>query len=343
MWGIPSPRPNQTQISPDSRKPPTFFGLIQTAIYRLQFAGHFWTTTKRLKPGCPSVALVRGSITMETTAYRPSRESRSVDSDQAASHPAVASYIRARAARVDLSPEDPIPLFLSDPLGVPDSAEYTARALSPRLRFVPPVLAAVLVASTLAVAAALFQPSLRNLFAADAASPTGAELDQAMASADVPDRPQTAYKDPARLGNTRLASADAQDLPAASAPSREAIATAYQTALQAQAPGPVAAPPAPPPPAKTLDADTLAGLMARANGLLAVGDIAAARLLLERAANAQDATAAFLLAQTYDPAVLGTSDARRVAADATAARDWYQKAAGLGSAEARQRLAQLQN
>ncbi|WP_371258568.1 hypothetical protein [Bradyrhizobium sp. WSM4349] len=134
---------------------------------------------------------------METTAYRPSRESRSFDSDQAASHPAVASYIRARAARLDLSPEDPIPLFLSDPLGVPESGEYTARALGPRLRIVPRVLAAVLIASTLAVAAALYQPSLRNLFAADAAGPTGAELDQAMASANVPDRPQTAYKDPA--------------------------------------------------------------------------------------------------------------------------------------------------
>jgi hypothetical protein len=43
--------------------------------------------------------------------------------------------------------------------------------------------------------------------------------------------------------------------------------------------------------------------MTRAKSLLALGDIAAVRLLLERAANAQDATAAFLLAQTYDPAV----------------------------------------
>ena len=128
------------------------------------------------------------------------------------------------------------------------------------------------------------------------------------------------------MSNTTPASADAQDLPAPPMPSREAIATAYQTALQAQAPAPIAAQPPPPPPVKTLDADTLAGLMARANGLLAIGDIAAARLLFERAANAQDATAAFLLGQTYDPLVLGTSDARRIAADATAARDWYRKA-----------------
>ncbi|MDH2342397.1 hypothetical protein [Bradyrhizobium sp. SSUT77] len=290
---------------------------------------------------------------METTAHRPSRESRAFDSDQAASHPSVASYIRARAARVDPSSDDPIPLFLSDPLGAPDPGEYTPQELRPRVRIVPRVLAgilaAVLVASTLAILATLFQSDLRGIFAAEAGGSAGFALNQAMASANAPVARQVPIKDPARVSDTMPASADVQDLPAPSTPSREAIATAYQTALQAQAPvpAPVAAQPPPPPPAetleKTLDADTLAGLMARAKSLLTVGDIAAARLLLERAANAQDATAAHLLAQTYDPAVLGTSDARRITADATAARDWYQKAAALGSAEARQRLAQLQN
>jgi TPR repeat protein len=203
------------------------------------------------------------------------------------------------------------------------------------------------VVSTLAILAALFQSDLRGIFAADAVGSAGFALDQAMASANAPVARQVPIKDPDRVSNTMLASADVQDLPAPSTPSREAIASAYQTALQAQvpvqAPAPVAAQPPPPPPARTLDGDTLAGLMARAKSLLTVGDIVAARLLLERAANAQDATAAHLLAQTYDPAVLGTSDARRIIADATAARDWYQKAAALGSAEARQRLAQLQN
>ncbi|TYO66544.1 hypothetical protein FXV83_10850 [Bradyrhizobium hipponense] len=284
---------------------------------------------------------------METTAHRPSRESRAFDSDQAASHSSVASYVRARAARVDLSPDDPIPLFLSDPLGAPDPGEYTPLGPPPRARLVRRVVAAALAASTLVILAALFQSDLSSIFA-DAGGLAGVALDQAMASANAPAVPQTPREDLARAAtDTRLASADAQDLPAPSTPSREAIATAYQTALQAQTPmalpAPVAEPLAPPPPARTLDADTLAGLMARAKSLLAVGDIAAARLLLERAANAQDATAAFLLAQTYDPAVLGTSDARRISADATAARDWYQKAAELGSAEARQRLAQLQN
>jgi hypothetical protein len=288
-----------------------------------------------------------GSITMETTAYRPSGGSRAFDSDQVASQPSAGSYIRARAARADLSQDDPIPLFLSDPLGAPDPQEYAPLELHPKTRIVPRVVAAILALSTIAIPVTLFQSDLRRLLTTDAGGTTDAAPQQLATPVSPPDARQTPLKDPARVTNTMLASADRQELPAPSTPSREAIATAYQVALQAQAPVPVAAQPVPPPPArmveKTLDADTLAGLMARARSLLAVGDIVAARLLLERAANAPDATAAFLLAQTHDPAVLGTSDTRSIAADATAARDWYQKAAALGSAEARQRLAPFQN
>jgi hypothetical protein len=96
-------------------------------------------------------------------------------------------------------------------------------------------------------------------------------------------------------------------------------------------------------PSKTLDAETLEALMTRAKRLLTLGDVAAARLLLERAANAQDAAAAFLLAQTYDPAVLGVRDTRSITPDPVMARDWYRKAASFGSAAAQQRLTQLQN
>ena len=96
-------------------------------------------------------------------------------------------------------------------------------------------------------------------------------------------------------------------------------------------------------PSKTLDAETLAALITRAKSLLALGDIAVARLLLERAANAQDETAAFLLAQTYDPAVLGVRDTRSITPDPTMARDWYRKTASFGSTDAQQRLTQPQN
>ena len=97
------------------------------------------------------------------------------------------------------------------------------------------------------------------------------------------------------------------------------------------------------PPVRRLDADELATLLKRAKGLIAIGDIAPARLLLERAADAQEPSAALLLAQTYDPAVLGTPDMRSITPDPAKARDWYQKAARLGSLDARQRLAQMQN
>jgi hypothetical protein len=232
---------------------------------------------------------------------------------------------------------------LSDPLGAPDPREYAPVEL--RSRIVPRVLGAVLAASTLAVLITLFQSDVRGLLAASAGNWVGIAPEQAMASTSLPAVRQIPLKDPGRMTDKKLAIADTQGPPAPSTPSREAIATAYQTALQAQAPAPapVAAPPAPPPPAKTLDADTLAGLMTRAKSLLRIGDLGAARLLLERAANAQDATAALLLAQTYDPAVLGTRDTRSVNADAAAARDWYQRAAALGSSEAEQRLALLSN
>lgn len=282
---------------------------------------------------------------METTAYRPSRESRALDSDRTASQSSPASYIRARAKRADLSQDDPIPLFLSDPLGTPDPREFAPLDLRSGRRLIARVLAGVLAASTMAILAALFQPDLRSFVAAKVGSATDAAPDRPAAPANAPIAQPVPFKDPARVTDTMLASADTQDLPLPSTPSREAIATAYQTALQAQLPVPAVAQPDPPPspPARTLDAETLAGLMTRAKSLISVGDIAAARLLLERAANARDATATLLLAQTYDPAVLGTRDTRSVNADATAARDWYQRAAILGSAEAQQRLAQLSN
>jgi hypothetical protein len=234
-----------------------------------------------------------------------------------------------------------MPLFLSDPLGAPDPREYAPLTLRSRTGTTARLLAAALALSAAAILAALFQSDLRNLVAANAGSLMGTAPDQAIAPANPPVMRQAPLKDPARVTNTRLASAE-QDLPAP--PSRDTIAAAHQIALQAQMPVPIiAAQPAPPEPVRTLDADTLAGLMTRARSLIGVGDIASARLLLERAANAKDATAALLLAQTYDPAVLGTSDSRSIIADASVARDWYQRAASLGSAEARQRIGRFQN
>ena len=115
----------------------------------------------------------------------------------------------------------------------------------------------------------------------------------------------------------------------------------HSAALQSRAPAagaPVAAPPA-----RKLGPDELATLMDRAKRLVAAGDISPARLLLERAADAQEPTAALMLARTYDPDVLGTQDARNIIPDPAMARVWYQRAAQLGSADAQRRLSQLQD
>jgi hypothetical protein len=122
--------------------------------------------------------------------------------------------------------------------------------------------------------------------------------------------------------------------------STEAVVNADHTALHVQVPAVLTGNEAASP--KALDAETTAALTMRAKNLLALGDIVAARLLLERVANARDATAALLLAQTYDPTVLGVRDTRSVIPDPATAREWYRKAASFGSVEAQRRLAQIQ-
>src|SRR6266436_2050511 len=125
--------------------------------------------------------------------------------------------------------------------------------------------------------------------------------------------------------------------PVVAAPLVAPVAVAPPAATPVALPSPTASPAA-----RRIDPDELAMLMKRARGLLASGDIPPARLLLERAADGQDPGAAFLLAQTYDPDVLGSRDARTIAPDPVTARSWYQKAAQLGSTEAQRRLAQMQ-
>jgi hypothetical protein len=91
------------------------------------------------------------------------------------------------------------------------------------------------------------------------------------------------------------------------------------------------------------DPAELAALVGRARALIAAGDVAAARLLLRRAAEAHDASAAFALGQTYDPTILETMRAFGVKADVAAAREWYERAREYGSTEARRRLEVLTN
>ena len=191
-----------------------------------------------------------------------------------------------------------------------------------------------------------------------------------LTAADLQLKDPAQVKDPARWPSPTVAQASVapRQQVASATPSREEITSAYQSALQSRAPAvvppqvtaapvavtpaplapqvaaPVAVAPAPlVPQARRIDADELATLMKRAKESLAAGDIPVARLLLERAADGQDASAALILAQTYDPAVLGTSDVRNITPEPDKARSWYHRAAQLGSADAQRRLAQMQN
>jgi TPR repeat protein len=92
-----------------------------------------------------------------------------------------------------------------------------------------------------------------------------------------------------------------------------------------------------------LDPGEIASSLRRGNELIASGDLAAARLVLRRAANAGDAHAAMTLAGTYDPAVLEKLGVHGFVPDAAMARVWYEKARKAGSAVAPERLEVLAN
>src|SRR5262249_39490082 len=92
---------------------------------------------------------------------------------------------------------------------------------------------------------------------------------------------------------------------------------------------------------RQLDPEEVTVLLNRGKDLIANGDIAAARLILKRAADANNAEAALALAATYDPFVLRELKVYGFTPDAAMARVWYEKATELGSPAAPRRLEML--
>jgi TPR repeat protein len=132
----------------------------------------------------------------------------------------------------------------------------------------------------------------------------------------------------------RVAASPIQPVPAAVAPPPPA---------PAPAPPPVvtAPPPATPVAVTPLDRDEVNAMLVRARTFLSSGDVAAARVVLRRAAASDDPQAALALGGTYDPSVLKKLGIISFHADPAQAREWYRKAAALGSADASLRLDQL--
>jgi hypothetical protein len=298
---------------------------------------------------------------MEPRTHGYSDNPRADGYDQDINDPRFAPYRYARsgATKRDTHPDEPVPLFLST---LADQARQRAleeawegdrreeywetdgreakKIVSPGIVSRRIVKTGILAAAGVAAAFAFLSLDDRSGLVDKASASLAAILPTFSSAFGRPSTPtvQTVATDRAPAATPASATAVA--------PTREAISNAFQTALQSQPQPDIQQPqvvaPAPPLP-RRIDPDELAALMKRAKGLMDVGDIASARLLLERAAGAHEAKAALLLAQTYDPAVLGTPDMRSITPDPAMARRWYQKAAELGSAEAQQRLAQMQN
>jgi hypothetical protein len=81
-----------------------------------------------------------------------------------------------------------------------------------------------------------------------------------------------------------------------------------------------------------------AKLIARASALLGQGNIGAARIVLERPAESGNARASFMLAETYDPAILSAWGTYGTRGEAAKARQLYAKAHAGGIPEAKDRL-----
>jgi hypothetical protein len=143
--------------------------------------------------------------------------------------------------------------------------------------------------------------------------------------------------------------------PAAAAPASMVVATVrpQQSLSTVTAPStatpstalapPTATAPSPSPAAvRTLDPREAASFLNRAQDLISTGDLQSARLLLRRVAEAQNARAAFVLAQTYDPIVLKRYGTSAPAAEVNTARSWYERARDWGAPDAQRQLDALE-
>jgi hypothetical protein len=122
---------------------------------------------------------------------------------------------------------------------------------------------------------------------------------------------------------------------------RSCRASETQTGSLPSGPATTSAAPTSPEPTVEPDSEEVAALIQRARKLAETGDIAAARLVLQRAVEAHSAQAALALGGMYDPTVLQQLHIHGVMPDIAKARRWYEKAREYGSAEAPRRLQAL--
>jgi hypothetical protein len=222
--------------------------------------------------------------------------------------------------------------------GVPRLPVEGARSLaSIMLRFCAVGCAVALVAAL--VAWAMLRPSTWQV--AEEAAPAPVPAPSISVSRNKDPSPTTAAVPPS--SPNRLAEANEPAAPApATVPLSPPSQPSQEASVQAGA-APVSGPQSLPAPstATRLDAKEIATLVSRGTDFMKSGDLASARLLLRRAAEAGSASAALMLGTTFDPFVIQQLGAIGIVPDVAQARQWYEKAAALGSDSASQRLAKL--
>jgi TPR repeat protein len=275
--------------------------------------------------------------------------------EKSTSH-SVAPYQLRQSARAS-HPERSVPLFVSDRDGVPDPSEYVSSLLKGQgSYYASRILAGALGGIALAGLAALASSeTARDFFASAKASSVAAfsvasvTMQPGSTPSKIPAEQQKEFTQPSAAENQAPVPESVAGASAASGsvtsgniavaavmPAREDVKAAYQGALQGSGPQ-AAAPPEPAIPADVihhLDAGEIAALVKRAEALIGSGDLAAARLVLRRAAEAGDARAAMMLGGTYDPTVLEKLGVRGVVPDFAIARSWYEKAKRFGASNA---------
>ena len=113
------------------------------------------------------------------------------------------------------------------------------------------------------------------------------------------------------------------------------------SSLGAAAPAQPMDAPAAAPAMRRLDQEEIDTLIRRGEAFILQGDFAAARLMLQRAAEAGNGRAAVMLGATYDPVMLRRVGVVGLKAEPERAREWYERAVALGSSEASARMAEL--
>lgn len=130
----------------------------------------------------------------------------------------------------------------------------------------------------------------------------------------------------------------AQAPPAARAPSSASLGPPGLDLSQPPRPALQRVEPPTAPAMKPEERERAAKMMARGDAEIAGGDIMAARMLYQRAADAGMPEAAMAMGGTYDPSELARRGVKGLKGDPDTARKWYERARSLGAPGAEERL-----